>query len=315
MKRFLNNSALFLLPILGTLILIELALRSVPNPYKYKYEWMQKNAENVETLVFGSSHTIYGIRPEFLDGNAFSLANVSQGTTHDLYYLKYWSDRYKNLKTVIVPISLFTLFSHGLEFGSESYRCRFYKIYMDCDLYSDWSLYNFELSDYRTAKGKLGTFFYNLFVKKTGTGCDKYGWSEAYKLSGKNMKAWNDGSEAKAAVKRHTEKSWDYIEMNYNRIKEMAEFCKKHNAQLILITTPCWHSYYDKLDSKQLAKMYEVIHKLQKECAIPYCDYLKDSRFVADDFYDSNHLSEVGAEKFTKILNKDIINNAKYRGN
>jgi len=312
MKRFLNNIALFLLPVFVTLVLVELALRSVPNPYKYKYEWMQKNAEYVETLVLGSSHTIYGIRPEFLDGKAFSLANVSQGTTHDLYYLKYWSDRYKNLKTVIVPISLFTLFSHGLEFGSESYRCRYYKIYMDCDLYSNWSFYNFELSDYRTAKGKLGTFFYNLFVKEIGTGCDEYGWSEAYRLSGKNIKAWDDGSEADAAVKRHTAKTWKYIEDNYSRLKEMAEFCKKHNTQLILITTPCWHSYYDKLDSKQLAKMYELIHKLKREYAIPYYDYLKDSRFAADDFYDSNHLSEIGAEKFTKILNKDIKSNAKY---
>ena len=33
---------------------------------------------------------------------------------------------------------------------------------------------------------------------------------------------------------------------------------------------------------------------------------LKDSRFEADDFFDSNHLSEVGAIKFTKILNHDI---------
>lgn len=310
MKRFLITSSIFLIPIIIAAVFTEIALRSVPNPYKYKYEWMQKNAEDVETLVFGSSHAIYGIRPEFLDGNAFSLANVSQGTTHDLYYLKYWSDRYKNLKTVIVPISLFTLFSHGLEFGSESYRCRFYKIYMDCDLYSDWSLYNLELSDYRTAKGKLGTFFYNLFVKESGTGCDKYGWSDAYKLSGKNMKVWDDGSEADAAVKRHTAKSWDYIEDNYSRLKEIAEFCRDRHVKLILITTPCWHSYYDNLDSMQLTKMYEVIRKFQKEFSVPYFDYLKDKRFVADDFYDSNHLSDIGAEKFTKILNVDIMKKA-----
>ena len=61
--------------------------------------------------------------------------------------------------------------------------------------------------------------------------------------------------------------------------------------------------------------MYEVIRKFQKECAVPYFDYLKDPRFVADDFYDSNHLSDIGAEKFTKILNEDIKNNAKCYGN
>jgi hypothetical protein len=37
-----------------------------------------------------------------------------------------------------------------------------------------------------------------------------------------------------------------------------------------------------------------------------YVDYLKDHRFEANDFYDSNHLSDVGAIKFTKILDNDI---------
>jgi hypothetical protein len=89
-------------------------------------------------------------------------------------------------------------------------------------------------------------------------------------------------------------------------MKELAEFCRSHHVQLVLITTPCWHSYYDNLNSEQLTKMYELTHKFIQENNLPYFDYLKDSRFKADDFYDSNHLSDVGAIKFTKILDKDI---------
>ncbi len=89
-------------------------------------------------------------------------------------------------------------------------------------------------------------------------------------------------------------------------MKHIAEFCKSHNIQLVLITTPCWSSYYDNLDKKQLDRMYELTHKFQQEYQLPYFDYLKDSRFDADDFYDSNHLSDVGAVKFSKILNADI---------
>lgn len=37
-------------------------------------------------------------------------------------------------------------------------------------------------------------------------------------------------------------------------------------------------------------------------------DYFKDNRFVADDFYDGNHLtSDVGAVKFGNILREDIF--------
>lgn len=302
MKKFLRYCVYFVLPILTAAIPVEYLIRQVPNPYKYKYEWMQNNAEDVEVLVFGSSHTFYGIRPEFFKEKAFSLANVSQGNRQDFFLLKYWAGRYKNLKKVIVPISFSTWFGRGLEYGSESYRCRYYKIYMDCDYYPDWSLYNLELSDMRTAMGKVEKIIH----RDDDPGYDKFGWGNTYKLSNKNIMKWNDGTEAEAAVKRHTAKSWDYIETNYERFKEMAEFCQSHNIQMILITTPCWHSYYDNLNKEQLNKTYELIHKFQKELNVPYLDYLKDSRFKADDFFDSNHLSDVGAIKFTKILDKDI---------
>lgn len=302
MKKFLKYCLFFVLPLLIAAIPVEYMTRQVPNPYKYKYEWMQKNAEDVEILVLGSSHTFYGIRPEFFEGKAFSLANVSQGLRQDLFLLEYWVDKYKNMKTVICPISFSSWFGRGLEYGSESYRCRYYKIYMDCDLYPDISLYNLELSDFRTAKGKIA----KLLSPNIDPGYDEYGWGNTYKLSEKKMDKWNDGTEAEAAVKRHTVKSWDYIDQKYTQMKELAEFCRSHNIQLVLITTPCWPSYYDNLNSEQLTKMYELTHKFVQENNLPYFDYLKDPRFKADDFYDSNHLSDIGAIKFTKILDKDI---------
>ena len=54
MKKFLKNGLIFVFPLLLVLVPLEILLREVPNPYKYKYEWMQKNAPEVETLVLGS---------------------------------------------------------------------------------------------------------------------------------------------------------------------------------------------------------------------------------------------------------------------
>ncbi|HAE24622.1 MAG TPA: hypothetical protein DCG33_04715 [Prevotellaceae bacterium] len=302
MIKFIKYCATFVLPFLIAAVPLEWMLRQVPNPYKYKYEWMQKNASDVEILIFGSSHTFFGVRPQFIKGKAFSLANVSQSHKEDYYLLKYWADRYRHLRTVIVPISYFTWFSQGLESGNESFRCRYYKLYMDCDLYPDSPFYNLELSHFGSAKGKVD----KLFSEDTDPGCDDYGWGNAYKLSLKDTISWSSGTEAEAAVERHKAKDWNSIGTNYERIKEMAEFCKEHGIQLVLITTPCWHSYYDKLARVQLQRMYELTRKFQKDSGVLYLDYMRDTRFVADDFFDSNHLSDVGAEKFTKILDKDI---------
>ena len=299
MKRFLIYTTTVLIPVIVFIGILEVLVRQVPNTYKYKYDWMQNNAEDVEVLILGGSHMFYGIRPDYFDKKTFNLANVSQGARLDLYLLKKWSDKYKRLKMVLVPISFSTWFGKGLENGIESYRCRYYKIYMDCDLYSDFSLYNFALYDFGTAKK-------NLLEKKKEIGCDQYGWGTAYKLKNKDLIAWDNGEEADAAVKRHTAKDWESIGRNTEIIKEIADFCKNRNIRLVLITTPCWHSYYSQLDKKQLDKMYELTHALQEEYNLQYFDYLKDERFDADDFYDSNHLSDIGAEKFTKILKNDL---------
>lgn len=305
MRKFLKTCVLFVLPIIVAAILVEIIVRRVPNPYKYKYEWMMCQSESVETLVLGSSHTFYGVRTGLMGNKAFNLANVSQSINIDLSLLQYWADRYKNLKTVIIPISYSTWFSHGLENGPESYRCRYYKIYMDCDLYSDCCLlkYNLEISDVRTALGKLD----KLFKRQTDCGCDEYGWGNTYTLREKNLVKWNDGTEAAAAVKRHTSNCWDYVENNYALMGRIADFCRSREIRLVLITTPCWSSYYENLNPDQVTKMYELTHRLQAEYGLDYFDYLADSRFVDDDFFDSNHLSDIGAEKFTKILCADLF--------
>lgn len=303
MKKFLTNITLFSIPVFVLAITMEEIARKVPNPYQYKYEWMQEHADSVETLVLGSSHTFYGIRPDYMSSKAFNLANVSQDRIHDEYLLEYWADQYKSLQTIVMPISFSSWFSKGLDKGQENWRCRFYRIYMDCDaIYPFFSKNNLELSDLGMAKTKIKSYFNNT----NDRGCDSLGWGTLYSISTKNQKAWKDGSEASAAVKRHTAENWDYVNENMKGYEQIASYCKKRNIQMIIVTTPCWSSYYDNLDKKQLAKMYELTYSFCKKFNITYFDYLKDTRFVADDFYDSNHLSDIGAIKFTKILDNDI---------
>ena len=304
MKRFLTYCILFIVPILAVTLPLEYALRQVPNPYRYKYEWMQDHAESVKTLVLGNSHTFYGIRPDLLDGGpAFSLANVAQDLNHDLSLLAYWEDRYDSLKTVILPISYFTWFSPGVINEEESYRLRYYMLYMDSDDYPALSFQSLEISDYRTALGKLKKLLHG----EMDPGVDSFGWGNTLVLSQKDTARWNNGSEAKAAVLHHTPKDWSLIESNYAKMSRIAAFCADRHIRLVLVTTPCWSAYTEGLDPVQLEKMNELTARFTKEFHVPYLNYLSDPRFEADDFYDSNHLSDIGAAKFTRILNQDIF--------
>ena len=78
MKSFLLRLSLFLLPIAILAVAGEAYVRSLPNSYRLKGEWMRQNADSVEVLILGNSHAYYGIRPQDMQGVAFNLSNVSQ---------------------------------------------------------------------------------------------------------------------------------------------------------------------------------------------------------------------------------------------
>ena len=300
MKQFLIYIGSLLLSVVFFLGVGEYLARQAPNPYKYKEEWMQIHHSEVNTLVFGGSQCFYGIKPELLSGVSFNLANVSQGLEYDLYLLKRYES--PNLKTVIIPISYPTLFAEKLEDGSEWYRAIFYKIYMDYPDHSVFSKYNYEFSNYRTFIGKIQKYL----LSSTDTGNDEWGWGNTYLLRNKNIKNWDSGEEARIAIQRHTYHDLSRAEVNNLTLIQLIKECKRRNINIVLITTPCWHTYNELLNKQQYYKMVEIINEVVKEYGITYIDYSSDNRFEENDFYDSNHLSDIGADKFSRILNEDL---------
>ncbi len=127
MKQFTLKIFLFLLPILIIGIALEFLLREIPNQYTLKDNYIATSSRKIETLVLGSSHTYYGVNPEYFTKPCFNLANISQSLNFDLELLKKHENEFSNLKTVIIPISYFSLFE-TLEEGDESWRVKNYTI-------------------------------------------------------------------------------------------------------------------------------------------------------------------------------------------
>lgn len=308
MKQFILYTTSILAILLGTLFIGEYLIRQIPNPYKIKHQQIIQHANEIETIFLGSSHTYFGISPKYIP-NSFNLANSSQNFKYDYFILKKYGQLCKRLKTVVLPISYFSFFDKGFE-NTDNWWCAIsYKIYMDCPWHSDFSKYNLELAHRSVYIGKLKS----LFNKQQRNTCDNLGWGTNYTLNTKT-KTW-DTTDAKAAAQRHTAKDWTHIDENLMYFRKIASFCQSHSISLIIITTPTWHCYYELLNQKQLNKMYALIKDLQKEYKFPYYNYLKDSSFIADDFYDSDHLSDVGAKKFTLKLKEEILHKNKSQIN
>lgn len=258
---------------------------------------MQQHAEDVEILILGNSYSYLGISPRNFDSiKAFNLANVAQDYQLDLFLLKYWEERYQNLKMLVLPISYNSWFQDKLENGLGSYRCRYYRLYMDCNLYKGNPLQYLEVSDMRSASKQIS----NIINGQIEIGCDRWGWGALYSTIPVNKR------DAEAEAKRHTLVDFSKWQKNYETLKEIALFCEKRNIKLLLVNMPTC-SYYNRVLSKdQCDKMYQLNSTIQRECGTLYRDYMRDSRFDETDFTDGHHLNATGAIKFSKILYEDI---------
>lgn len=279
---------------------IEVLARKAPNAYSFKKEWMDKNNQSVEGLILGSSHSFYGINPQYMKSKCFNLANVSQTLYYDDFLFSEYIDKCPKLSFVILPISASTLYGK-LENGSEWYRAIYYKLYMGCNNHKGLSKYNFEISNIKNAKGKVLALLQNKDIIK----CNSFGYGSEYRLRNKG-KNWDDGA---LSARRHTADAskWLYFHTNEGYLEHIAKRCQERKIRLILITVPARPSYYTNLNEAQMNQNTTAIKRIEdKFNDVVYYNFLKDNRFQSDDFFDADHLSEIGAKKLTMIL-QDIV--------
>lgn len=297
MKRFLLYATLLVLLFCIPISVGEVIIRKQPNAFKIKRDYVLEHSKDVEIIILGTSHAFLGFKSSLVE-NSVNLAYGSQPLKYDFFMLDKFGSLCSNLKTVILPISYHTFFSDNLE--EKETHCNInYKIYLGCTYYKGINGYSFEFCVPKLYKSKL----LKIFKGTSLLDCDSLGWGN-YNIVDTKSSDWDTNL---AAVERQTTNDWSYLDDNIQYFLQMAEWCKQRGVQLILVTTPTYHTYYERLDSAQLAKTYELVHKYAVEYSLPYYDYLKDPRFDDQDFHDVDHLTDVGAEKFTRILKEDIF--------
>lgn len=294
MKKFLFHILKIILPIFIFLLVLEVAIRKIPNDYQLKKTYLDQNAAQINTLILGSSHTFYGINPAYLSKKTFNAAYVSQSLDLDYDILKTYSPKFKNLKTIIIPISYCSLFE-TLETDIEKWRLKNYVLYYDFPINSDLNN-QFEIlnSDIKT---NLKNAVKHYFFKKSFKTSSELGWGTNF--NSKNKKEFQGDFTAK----KHTAKNFNLYSKNLNTLHKIITLSKKKNINIIFITTPAHKSYYENLNANQLEKTTKTISELVKNNSnCRYLNLLKSEEFKDIDFYDADHLNEIGAKKLSLFL-------------
>lgn len=295
MRRFIVRSLVFLLPVILFLAGLEEYMRSLPNSYRDKDEWMQGNASSVEILVLGNSHGLFGIKPDCLSKKAYNLCNVSQIFEYDEYLLRRYIGKMLSLTDVILIADNSNFFDLPFEQTDEWFRCIYYRLYMDYPKHSLYSKYGLEISNIPALKKKMQ------FGHRDA--CDEYGWNTAYTLANRDTSALSLDACREAAF-GHRCRDWAVAEDNRRTLGRIVDLCRTHDVRLILVQAPVMKAYYENIDHRQLLF-------LKKSCiggnGVVVADYSQDARFGYDDFFDADHLSDVGARKWSRILNEEFF--------
>ena len=303
MKKFLNKIFIFSLIILALIAAGEAYVRSLPNPARFKHQWMLSHSQEVETLILGSSHCFYGLNPAAMGPNAFSLAQPTQSYRYDWYELS----RYPlpRLRCVVLPFSYQSLFEDLESEPRLRYWAVRYRLYMDCDIHSPLSPYGLECLHIASFKEKLSSLW-----RPAQLTWDSLGFGTSYAYTSL-LEQGRDNGQQRAEENSYPDQH--SLALCTDMLDSIASFCDRRNIRLLLITTPTSTSFRAHCLKRQMEVNDSVLHRMrQRHPSIEYRSYWADPDFTTADFYDADHLNLRGAAKLTdKVVSDFSLNKEK----
>lgn len=303
MKKFLVKVLFFVLPVLSAAVIIEIALRKIPNDYVLKRDYLDAHSNEIETLILGTSHNFYGLDPVYFTGKTFNAAYLTQTLDYDYAIIKKYENKLTSLKTVVLDISYFSLYGR-LE---TSFWIKNYVIYYGMFNTARSANDCFEIlnsNGFRNC-GRLYRYYIKKEIPLRST---DLGWGKDYTYNPRQ----NLAASAKDAAKRHTrdtrlEKNKLNFESNCSTLQAIIDWAKQKNIQLLLLTTPAYTTYREAIDTTQLNTTIKKVNELAaKTTHCRYFNLLSDTTFTRADFFDSDHLDEAGAKKLSFLINEKI---------
>lgn len=308
----------FLLLVLVNNVLIFL-LREPDKLYVYTAKKAaRENAGEIDALLFGSSHTAYGIDPmafdEALGWTTFNAGTMLQDMQGAYYYLKdfnrngdirhvvlnlsysSWSSDYRNDSKSLIILDRMSSPLIYAEYAFEALSLdTLYDLFFIPYRYRS----NAELSIIReNVMGKLQKEY--LYTKKTADGTVRdfpyMGFSPVSSSITSDFRRMPDPAQWVV-----NEKSIE----NETYLRKIMEYCADENIEVVFLSTPFTDSYIMQLKKYDTIRSY--FQQLADEYGVPYYDFnmIRNEYYSIDPSYfweDCHHMNFKGAVSFSKAF-------------
>lgn len=279
----------------------------IPNDYLLKKNYLDHNASQLECLVLGSSHSYYGLDPQYFTGKTFNAGYVSQTLNFDYMILEKYKEHLANLKVIVLPISYFSFFNK-LEMGDESWRVVNYIKYSNLKFSYSWK-YQVEIFSlhFNLIMYKLYKYYLrgesNITSSPLGSAlASTSGSGNRLEESGKNAAARHSVGHLNTASNRQM-----FVD-NEQFLRSILHICQQKDIKVILFMPPAHTAYSHHLHADQLTTTINKANEITAEFPNSiFINFLSDPYFDAEDFGDADHMSQEGAKKLSLLLD-EIIN-------
>lgn len=304
MKKFLKHIGIFTILLIIPCIGFEIMLRHIPNSFRFKRELIETEGHRMKNIIIGSSVTNCSIIPSSLGDSTYNLSISGEWIPYNHKLLELYADYMPNVKNIIWGIAYQTLWLED-RYEQDKVSITHHCIYMDISA-SQNIFHRFELMNGSIALRKWSKYYLN---HQRTMWCDSLGTDHSYDLSERSADWKNDiAHKAKGhTIPLHPETE-KIFENNLKHIDAVADMCRQKGIRLYFVIPPVHKDYYAQMDELHVNNIRTTLKKVTSKWShTAVLDYLDDTRFEDDDFYDGSHLSsDKGAIKFSKIL-KDTL--------
>ena len=142
--------------------------------------------------------------------------------------------------------------------------------------------------------------------------CSKLGWVPGYTV----QKRKDLLTTGKLAAQRHLLIQQGYFRENVAVLGDIIKYAVKNHIKVLLYTLLAYKNYIQNLNARQLNNIINMLNSMSKQYDnVFYYNLLSEDSFAQTDFYDADHLDNLGAEKFTREIDSLPLNIENKPGN
>ena len=293
---FLRRVGQFLMLPLAGLLVIEVALARLGNDYLDKRRYVETHADAIRTLILGHSQVVNAINPRLWGDSVYNFAMVGRPAHYDVRLAQRYLSRLSHLECVIWPMK----YDIPLEDYNRELTPWKEQLLMKYEKYMGIS-YEPRIPWLHLSEVMSSNIFFTLrHPESRHEGYDTLGYLP--KSAAARSPRWQQ-LEMPRNFTLATPGAQDILQMNLRLYQDLARACRDRGVRFVVITTPCYATYRAHMTAEGRALQRRCVEAMRQVYpAMEYYDFVDDPRFVDTDYYDAGHLSEEGAEKFTRIL-------------